>query len=122
MSVWIQSHWYLIATVAVYVALPLLGRAFAAAGFPRVAAAFESIGLDLKKLFTRAPVLALLLFLGCSPSTPAAQTIAGAECVSHRTALELACVDMYANKDQIDACRADVKAKDDCTKDAGGDR
>jgi len=45
---------------------------------------------------------------------------AAAACVAHRTELQLACVDMYQTRPEIDACRARVQAEHDCTKDAGG--
>lgn len=63
----------------------------------------------------------MVLLAACSPATPTPVTLAGAECVSHRTALQLACVDTYHDKAAIDACRAAVVAKIDCVADAGGE-
>ena len=59
-----------------------------------------------------------------APSAPTAVTLAGAECVSHRTALQLACVDTYADASAIDDCRARVRATIECvsTPDAGADQ
>lgn len=60
-----------------------------------------------------------MFFVACSPATPTPATIAGAECVSHRTALQLACIDTYADAAAIDDCRKRVQASIDCTPDSG---
>ena len=62
-----------------------------------------------------------ILFAACGNGQPAAQPLdkAAALCISHRTAKELACVDIYATRPDIDACRAKVRAEQDCTLDAG---
>jgi len=67
-------------------------------------------------------MLVLLLICACGASQPTPVTIAGAECVSHRTALQLACVDTYATREAIDKCRADVMSKIECVAivDGGG--
>ncbi|NBW08764.1 MAG: hypothetical protein EBR82_12145 [Caulobacteraceae bacterium] len=65
-------------------------------------------------------VLVLLGQAGC-PGPSIAPDVRAAECVSHRTALELACVDQYGTRAEIDACRAKVKGDHDCViADAGG--
>ena len=66
--------------------------------------------------------LVLLLICACGASQPTPVTIAGAECVSHRTALQLACVDLHSTREDIDKCRADVMAKIECVAivDGGG--
>lgn len=46
---------------------------------------------------------------------------AAAECVVHRTAKQLECVDLFDTKLEINACRDKVKAEIDCTKDGGSD-
>ena len=55
-----------------------------------------------------------LCVAGCSPSAPTPVTIAGAECVVHRTALQLACDDTHTTKVDIDNCRALVKQAINC--------
>jgi len=65
--------------------------------------------------------LVLLLICACGASQPTPVTIAGAECVSHRTALQLACVDVGKTRSEIDECRSKVRAFIDCTADAGSD-
>lgn len=57
----------------------------------------------------------------CPTPGPVAPDTAAALCISHRTAKQLACVDIYATKPEIDACRAKVRAELDCTADAGLD-
>ncbi len=48
-----------------------------------------------------------------------------AKCVSHRTAKQLECDDLYNTKAEIDACRAKVQAEINCVdagaKDGGSD-
>ena len=65
-----------------------------------------------------------LALVACGASQPTAITIAGAECVSHRTALQLACVDTYATKSEIDACKTHVKEQINCvvSVDAGAEQ
>ena len=66
----------------------------------------------------RAAILALIVACSSSgassPPNPAA-----AECVAHRTAKQLECVDLFTTKLEINACRDKVKAEIDCTKDGG---
>ena len=60
-------------------------------------------------------MLFVLMLVGCgAPSSPTPITIAGAGCVSHRTALQLACVDTYSDKASIDACRLHVQQSIEC--------
>ena len=63
--------------------------------------------------------LTLALFLGCGnsphPTTPDPEA---AKCISHRTAKELECVDLFQTKAEIDSCRAKVKSEIECV-DAG---
>jgi hypothetical protein len=62
-----------------------------------------------------------LLVSDCA-ATPAPNDVtkAAAECISHRTAKQLECVDLFSTKDSIDACRAKVEADIDCTNPDGG--
>ena len=65
--------------------------------------------------------LILVCLLACgAPASPTPITIAGAGCVSHRTALQLACVDTYADKASIDACRQHVQDSIECVALDGG--
>ncbi len=64
-----------------------------------------------------------IIAVACATAQAPQPNIAGAECVTHRTALQLACVDMYDAGADIDACRARVKAAIDCTRATdGGDQ
>jgi hypothetical protein len=56
---------------------------------------------------------------GCG-GAPAPANIGGAECVTHRTALQLACVDTYEAGADIDRCRATVKSAVNCIDLDGG--
>lgn len=61
---------------------------------------------------------------GCAPAAdvpPLAMRIAQADCLTNRTALQLACVGAYSTKPEIDACRSRVKDAIDCTKLAAAD-
>jgi hypothetical protein len=64
--------------------------------------------------------LALGAYACGSPPPAVVPDVVAADCVIHRTTLELKCVDDNATKAAIDACRADVKSKNNCTSDAGG--
>lgn len=77
------------------------------------------VGATLTALLAVVLILAMV-FAGCgSPSVP--PNIPAAECVSHRTAKQLECVDLNQSKEAIDACRAKVRAELDCMKDGGTD-
>ena len=61
----------------------------------------------------------IVLLAHCGVQAPTPANVAGAECVTHRTALQLSCIDLYDSGADIDACRARVKAAIDCVKDGG---
>ena len=67
----------------------------------------------------RALILVAALACGNSQGAQAPDPEA-AKCVSHRTAKQLECVDLYQTRVEIDACRNKVKAEIDCT-DGGAD-
>ncbi|MBA2683257.1 MAG: hypothetical protein H0U66_02025 [Gemmatimonadaceae bacterium] len=65
-------------------------------------------------LLTGLVIVCARLVAGCVPADPKAEAATG------YAAMQLACVDTYADKHNIDACRAKVRAE--WAVDAGGDR